>query len=239
MHNMLSYFKDTYKFSDTATITAAKRDDRGCFITLDHTIFYPQGGGQPSDEGSLVVDGQQIPIVTVKMVDNEVRHYTDQDYAGMVGHIAQCQINQAKRVLHAKLHTSGHLISNVIEEAFPSLKGVKGHHFPGECYVEFKDKRGDISEIDINMLNQKLALIISEAQSLEAIFITSEQLKEMCPDLSYTIPESKSIRIARIGRFQYQPCGGTHVSNTSELLGLKITKFKVKNSVLKISYEIQ
>lgn len=66
----LSYFEDTYKFEDTAVIKANGKDENGDFLILNQTIFYPQGGGQPSDRGTIAVDGVVVPIHSVKYVGN-------------------------------------------------------------------------------------------------------------------------------------------------------------------------
>jgi len=239
MNNRLSYFENTYKFTDPATIESMQRDEKGHFLTLDHTIFYPQGGGQPSDDGLLKSDHIEIPIHSVRMIDNEIRHYTNQAYHDVIGQKVHCHINPTKRLLHAKLHTSGHLISNIIEELYPAYKAVKGHHFPGECYVEFLVTKGDIENLNLDQLNQKIALLVAENQTIKAMFIGSDKLSEICPDISYKIPTNQSVRIVSIGNFQYQPCGGTHVNTTSELKKLEITKFKMKDKAFKIYYTMR
>lgn len=237
--NKLSYFESTYKFEDVAVIESIQKDDKGYFITLDHTIFYPQGGGQPADQGLLQLSNMSIPIVSVKMVNSEIRHYTDQNYSPIVGQKVQCCLNQEKRLLHAKLHTAGHLISNILESLYPNYRAIKGHHFPNECYVEFINNNGDFENIDVNLLNQQIAKIISESQSITAMFIDRDKLSEICPDLSYHIKANELIRVVRIGSFRYQPCGGTHVDTTSELHGLEVTKFKINKGTIKVSYIIK
>src|ERR1700722_366817 len=142
MQTQLSYFDDTYKFNDHTMIVATNKDDHGHFVILNQTIFYPQGGGQPSDQGTIQVGNVLIPIHSVKSVDNEIRHYTNQSYNHLGGQTGTCIVDQDLRLLHARLHTSGHLISNIIESHYPQWQAVKGHHFPDQCYVEFTAKNG-------------------------------------------------------------------------------------------------
>lgn len=233
------YYENTYQFSDIANIESVGKDDRGSYIILDRTIFYPQGGGQPSDQGYLKLGTINIPINSVKMVEKEIRHYTDQEYKEAIGQIIYCYIDQDKRILHAKCHSAGHLISNIIEEIYPDYKAVKGHHFPGECYVEFIAKDSNLRDMNLALLTQKIAEAISENQSVKSMFVTNDQLTQICPALPYEVPKNQFIRVVRLGNFGYQPCGGTHVATLSELKECNLTKFKIKNDMLKIYYTME
>lgn len=222
-------------------VESVQKDERGFFILLDHTIFYPQGGGQPSDQGWLKLGDSTISVLSTKMVNGEIRHYVDQDYSHLVGQRVNCYIDQEKRLLHSKLHTSGHFISNILEPHYPCYKAVKGHHFPGECYVEFIVVNNGPVDIDLELLNREIAEQITKNQEVQSMCVTEEQFREICPDATQNIPKDRmqSIKLVRIGGFPYQACGGTHVQTTSELHGLEITKIKVKNSSLKVYYAIQ
>ena len=241
MSNKLSYYEDGNKVADRAVIESVQSDDKGHFILLDHTIFYPQGGGQFLDQGQLQLGDSTIPILSVRMVDGEVRHYTDQDYSYAVGQKVSCSLNQEKRLLHSKLHTSGHLISNVLESHYQSYKAVKGHHFPGECFVEFSANNGSPAEIDVDLLKREINALISQDQPVLSIFVTEAQFRAACPDTPYAIPttQTQSMRLVKIGSFSYQPCGGMHVMTTSQLRGLEITKVKTKNTSMKVYYSIK
>lgn len=239
MKTHLSYFEDTYKFDDQAMIIASNKDEAGHFIVLNQTIFYPQGGGQPSDQGVVEVGNIAIPIHKVKSVDNEVRHYTNQDYSHLVGQACRCIINSELRLINAKLHTSGHLLSNAFEAMYPQCRAVKGHHFPGESYVEFSVQNGlDVQEIDVPLLNSEIEGLIRQDLAIQSKYIASDELANICPNLPYSIPEGRSVRLVAIDSFDYQPCGGTHVKSLSELEGLQIIKYKIKGGSIKISYSI-
>ena len=71
----LLYIKDSYqtKFDAKVTRTGPK------FIVLDQTAFYPEGGGQPSDTGKLIVDGEEIQVIKVMKRGDQVFHYIDKD----------------------------------------------------------------------------------------------------------------------------------------------------------------
>jgi len=238
MTTYLIYFEDTYKFEDDAFIEATGKDENGDFIILNQTLFYPQGGGQPSDFGTIEVGGVAIPIYKVKCNANEVRHYTDQRYSHFVGQNAKCYLDQNTRILHARLHTAGHLLSNIIENLYSCWKGAKGHHFPGECYVEFTSKNDQFESISLDLVKQEIEKCI-EANSLITIDqISSDALQERCPGITYSIPSNQPIRIMCIGDFPFSPCGGTHVKSLKELKGLEISKYKIKGNRMKVHYQL-
>ncbi len=96
-----SYFEDTYKFEGQAIIDAVGKDDNGPFILLNKTLFHPQGGGQPSDCGTLQQGNVIIPIHRVKTVDTMIKHYTDKEYSSLVGQEVRCSLDQERRLTHA------------------------------------------------------------------------------------------------------------------------------------------
>ncbi len=238
MTTHLLYFDDTYKFNDHAVIVACNKDDHGYFLILNQTLFYPQGGGQPSDHGRIEVGDHIIPIAKVKSMGNEIRHYTDQDYSHLMGQTGTCFLDQEARLLHARLHTSGHLISNVIESLFPQWGAVKGHHFPDECYVEFHTKRNSLEDIPIESINKEIEQYIEKDWLISMDQVSGEKLQVLCPNITYSVPSDQPIRLIRIGDFPFSPCGGTHVKSLKELKGLEITRSKVKKNVMKIYYHI-
>lgn len=238
MQTIKAYLEDTYCFAGHGEVIHTGVDDKGHFFILDKTIFYPQGGGQPSDQGYLESDGTGLDVSHVRMIDNQIRHYSTQDCKELLGKSPKLIIDHEKRLLHAKLHTSGHLISNIIEKDHPKYKAIKGHHFPGKCYVEFSTNDQSSQELDLNTLNSAINDAIENDLILESIYITGNELPNYCPNLPYSIPKTENVRLIKMSPFDYQPCGGTHVKSSLELKGLSITKQKLKGNNLKISYQI-
>jgi alanyl-tRNA synthetase len=238
METIKSYYNDTYCFTSEAEIIGSGSDERGAFITLNSTIFYPQCGGQPSDKGIIIVGEQTIQVTTVRINGDEIRHYTDREYIDIVGKNADLKIDGESRIMNAKSHTAGHLLSNIVEQMYPNYIAIKGHHFPGECYVEFSSIRGLSHALDLDEVNAKINELIASDIKTEIRNSSYEELKTLCPDLPYEIPVGKDVRIMRIGDFAYQPCGGTHIKKLSELNGLSVTKQKIKGETIRINYTL-
>lgn len=238
MTTQLAYFDDTDKIRDISLIVASKKDEYGPYLLLKRTIFYPQGGGQPCDQGTLGVGAHIVPVHSVRYLHHEVRHYTNQDHSLLVAQEAVCILDAQKRVLHSKLHTAGHLISNVVESLYPQWRALKGHHFPGQCYVEFSAKNEILTEIFPETIQAETKRFIETDCLISAAYLEKEQGRNTCPNLACRAAPDQDTRVIRIGDFPFSPCGGTHIKSLSALQGLKVIKVKIKKDLMKISHTL-
>jgi alanyl-tRNA synthetase len=78
------YYESTHKTEAQCKVERVAQDEKGWFMILSHTLFYPQGGGQPADKGYVQVDSHCIPISNVRMMGQEIRYYIERDYPGPV-----------------------------------------------------------------------------------------------------------------------------------------------------------
>lgn len=93
-------FKETW-------IESYQSDENGSYVILKSSPFYPQGGGQPSDQGYLVLEEEKLFILRVKEIEGQVQHYIAQARKeDLVGKKVECKVDLEKRELHSKLHTS-------------------------------------------------------------------------------------------------------------------------------------
>lgn len=230
------YLNDTYLFTCRAIISKQDIDAKGPFVCLDKTNFYPQGGGQPADQGIIKNSAFELKIIDVRKIEDEIRHYfSGTPEQPLVNQKIECHIDQNRRILNAKYHTGGHLLSNIIEQLYPQLKAVKGHHFPGEAYVEFT---GELQP-DENLVANSIAQAIYEAAPIKIFETTPEIFETNFYKLPYATPANKAFRVMQIEGFLPLPCGGTHLTTCEELNAVKITKMKSKAERLKVSYAIE
>lgn len=226
------YLQDTYLFEATAKVVVQGHDDRGAYVVLDETVFYPQGGGQPSDMGTLKGNGFESAVVQVREVEGEIRHYV----AGVIPEGAEvtCQVNPLRRLLNARYHTAAHLLGNVVEEIYPALKAVKGHSFPQEAYVEFQ---GEVVVDEAQVLAGLEAAIARDMQT-QVFDIAPEEFETQFYKLPYVIPGNKAFRVMQIGDYMPIPCGGTHLGRTGEIGTVTIGKIKMKGGMVKVPYGV-
>ncbi|HQU08337.1 MAG: hypothetical protein B7X06_00025 [Verrucomicrobia bacterium 21-51-4] len=246
----LSYLHDTYQSEQVAQVLEIAQDEEGTYLVVNQSIFYPQGGGQPSDAGVLIFavgpvtaatspaefpQSARLEVQSVRFKEGQVRLYGPWDPEWEGQWVLQ-QIDLATRLAHARLHTAGHLIHAVMTELDPSLQAQKGYHFPQGPYVEFAGVPNLEPDALMAQLNAALQAAIQAALPIKSEFVTLEELHARKAMIPAAFPEGKPLRVVQIGHYQPVPCGGTHLASTAELGTLQIRKIKSKAGTTKISY---
>jgi alanyl-tRNA synthetase len=229
----LLYLTDTYLFESNARVVRQGYDEKGrSYIVLDQTIFHPQGGGQPCDHG--IVDNLQI-VAVKKASTGEIFHYYDTGVPDILpDSVVKCVIDKDRRMLNAKYHTAGHLVSSVVEEMNSSLKATKCHAFPGEAYVEFPQAS---AEPDVAIIQNRLSEVLKIGAETKIFDISAEDFEKSFYKLPYDIPDRQTFRVLQIGIYPPVPCGGTHVKNISEVEDITV-RVNSRKGVIKVSYSL-
>ncbi|WP_196139146.1 alanyl-tRNA editing protein [Aliikangiella sp. G2MR2-5] len=217
--------QDAYQNTCDAEVRAI--NDRGGII-LNQTIFYPTGGGQPGDSGTLTFGNSQIKIATT-VKDRESGEIVHVPEAGQslpeVGQMVKAEIDWDTRYLHMRMHTALHLLCSVVP------CGVTG----GQIGKEKSRLDFDVGEkpLDKDQITEDLNRIIAEKQKVEFRWITDEELEnqpELVRTMSVQPPKGAGkVRLVKIGEnIDLQPCGGTHVNNIEEIGVIKVSKIENK-----------
>ena len=235
MKTELKYLENTYLFEDKSKIVKIVEDENGKYCIVESTIFYPQGGGQATDIGTIKIEGNKINIHFVAFVDGMVRHYGDFNDTSSVNKEAILLVDKETRMLNAKSHTAGHLVSSVLEN-MADLIGVKGYHFLNGSYIEFEGIKPKNIEAFIAEANQKLQIELDTNTDISTKIVTKDELKKVCKHVPEFLPTDKPIRIMKFENFEPIPCGGTHLNTLKDLDSVSITKIKSKKGRVKASY---
>ena len=129
-------------------------------VVTEQTIFHPQGGGQPSDEGTMTIAGDSAAaaapstfyVYAARMDavhEGQVLHFgrftddADADAAGFAaGAVVEQAIDADKRLLYSRLHTAGHVLGaavrHLLEAEVPGFDELKASHMPGSAACEFR-----------------------------------------------------------------------------------------------------
>jgi len=218
------YLQNTYLFELEANVIEVGQDEVGKFIILDRTVFYPQGGGQPSDQGSMESKGNTVQIVKVVQKDGVILHYSKTEPVPfMPGERVVCHVNPELRLLHAAAHTAGHVLAHCVEYLQAQLKSKKAYHFLEGPYVEFEGELKDpaLEAEVLAAINAELEKVLgSEIQVIDSV-------------------NADGFRSVQIGSFPSLPCGGTHLKDIKGLNRIKATKFKRTKSGLRVSYQFE
>tara|TARA_A100001011_G_C13937105_1_gene685597 strand:+ start:32 stop:730 length:699 start_codon:yes stop_codon:yes gene_type:complete len=192
-------------------------------LVLDNNIFYPEGGGQPGDIGNVKADKNIFKIINTKYVDKKIVHCLETSSVFNLNQEILCEINWKRRFKIMQVHSCLHLLCSLIK--YPVTGGQISE---GKGRLDFDIE----SKPDKDFVMDSINKLIKENHNIRVSSITEEELDKN-PDLIRTMAVqpprgSGSIRMISIGEdIDYQPCGGTHVKNTSEI-GL-VTKVKVEN----------
>ncbi len=198
-------------------------------IELDRTVFYAMGGGQPGDTGTLhTADGRVVTITnTVKDRDTGFHLHVPSENAPALsaGDAVRCDIDWDRRYRMMRMHSALHLLCAVVEG------GVTG----GQIGEEKSRLDFDLSNTDIdkNALDARLNQLVEEAHSMQHRWITDEEMaanEDLVRTMSVKPPSGAGrVRLMEIdGGVDLQPCGGTHVANTSEIGALRVGKIENK-----------
>jgi misacylated tRNA(Ala) deacylase len=221
-----TYYQDSYQQSLAATVTKVT----GIWVEFDKTIFYPVGGGQPGDTGSVCLSSNSENahriVATEKAEDpNYIRHQLDSEAHNLkVGDDVNLQLDWERRYKLMKMHTCMHLLGSLIP--VPVTGGSVGAE---KSRLDF-----DLGEHQINKedLTTEINKLINAEHGVVFGSITDEELDEN-PDLIRTMSVqpprgSGIIRMVKIGDIDYQPCGGTHLNNVAEIGPIRISKIENK-----------
>src|ERR1700744_564041 len=103
-----------------------------CTLRLDRTLFHPRGGGQPADRGTLTLtdgSGSAVAVIDVRNGDDGgIDHVIAPEARLLLGDRVLMRVDADSRLLHARLHSAGHLVALAGERIEPGLRGVAGHH---------------------------------------------------------------------------------------------------------------
>jgi Ser-tRNA(Ala) deacylase AlaX len=221
-------------------IAVILKDDGRFDVILNHTVFYPQGGGQPFDTGYMKREDKQFTVEEVRLNDGVVSHIGR--FKGVLfqpGKYVELFVDEERRVLNSRLHTAGHLIDIALCEQGMELQPVKGYHFPQGPYVEYEGVFDNAKKEEfIQKLQETIDFFISKNLSVIIETVDPSELKELCKNISPNILQNKPTRVMIIDGYEAIPCGGTHVEYLKELEKICITKIKNKKGRTRIGYSV-
>jgi Ser-tRNA(Ala) deacylase AlaX len=221
------------------TVVRSELDpDGNLIIVLDRTVFYPQGGGQPTDRGRIETPNGTAEVVRVSFSHGEVFHHAYHSRGTVdVGERADLHIDGELRWLHSRLHTGGHLVMTAVDRLL-GLPATKGYHFPDGPYVEFAgvvppESRDAVAE----RIQAELDRLVAEDSEVTWRFDSVENLRAAGVHMPAGIPEDKPTRVVITAGY-HSPCGGTHVLRLGALKGLRAKNVRFKSGRTRVTYDL-
>ncbi len=228
----LLYLTDSYVQNFEATVT--EQVDGG--VVLDRTAFYPGGGGQPCDFGSLRAGEQSWQVTKVKRVNGKPVHFIGGDLPD-VGTAMTGQLDWDRRFKLMRTHTAMHILCGVVWRDYQaSVTGGNMDPLKGRMDFEFETMRQElVAEIEA-AINKEVAAVRPVV-----VDILPREKAFQIPDLIRTkinlLPEGiKEVRTVELVGLDLQADGGTHVANTHEVGRLRVVNYKSKGKINKRIY---
>ena len=192
-------------------------------VILDRTAFYPTGGGQPHDLGTLSWDGRSSTVVEVRKNGSLVVHRLEGD-SPAVGSAVHGEIDWSRRYALMRHHTALHSMSGVIYELYGATV-TGGQMYPDRARMDFL--LPDLSQDRLKTIEERTNELLGEGHPVSIRFLPRSEAFQI-PDLIRTkvnlIPEGVTeIRVVNIEGIDQQADGGTHVANTREVGQVHIT----------------
>ena len=233
----LIYLQDSYM--KKAEVTVLEANTARNSVVLDGTIFYPEGGGQPSDKGRIDSRLGSSMVIHVAKQGNYIHHYLEGALPSKDEEVT-IKLDWTRRYAHMRMHTAQHLLSRIVFDRYGAR--TAGNQIHAEAsHIDFAPATFQADELPA--IEAEANRLIKEDHPVTITVVDRAELeKEMGPDRSdlSRLPTSiKRLRMVRIGSFDAYPCVGTHVHSTGELGGLKITKRKSKGKErIRITYQL-
>ena len=232
----LLYQIDSYLKEFSATITSVDADSRA--VILDQSAFYPGGGGQPCDFGSLEITGMTYPVEKVKKQGDDVLHFLGgTEPLPAPNSAANGTLDWVRRHQLMRTHTALHILcGTVFRDYGAKVTGGDMDPLKGRMDFEFENMHGELVHAIETATNHE----VQQGREIKVKILPRDEAFQI-PDLIRTkinlLPEGiMQVRTVEIVGLDLQADGGTHVKNTSEVGTIKVVDYKSKGAINKRVY---
>ena len=213
MSEVPAYERDPYLRSLETEVLGSDLEDGRHFVVLADTLFYPEGGGQPADRGSI--DG--TPVTDVRSADGTIRHFLRTALPRGPVHLT---LDWDRRFDHMQQHTAQHLLTAVALECFGW--STTAFHL-GDEVSDIELQTAGIAPEQRRTLEEAVAAEIRAARDVTARRVTADEYARLAVR-SRGLPDGHRgpIRLVEILGLDLNTCGGTHVRSTAEIEALAL-----------------
>jgi misacylated tRNA(Ala) deacylase len=234
--NIQLAYADAYLASTEARVVAVEAGDRPLLV-LDRTVFYPGGGGQPADVGTIVrtADARAWAVLSARKVSGDIVHELPADGGHpSIGDLVQVDIDWARRFRLMRTHTALHALCGVVWRDY-GAQVTGGNMEPGAGRMDFEFERmsGDL----VDEIESKVNLELAVGRDVRVNVLPRDDAFAI-PDLIRTKinllpPGIEEVRTIEIVGLDLQADGGTHVANTREVGQIRVTGYESKGRMNK------
>ena len=204
------YYLDSHLFTFDAVVLGCRAEKTGYSVVLDRTAFFPEGGGQLADTGTL----GGVRVTDVHERDGEIRHYTDAPLE--VGESVRGEIDREQRLRRMQNHSGEHILSGLVHNAY-GYDNV-GFHMGAECMII--DFSGELAWEQLMELETRANEVVRQNLPLRIWFPDGAELRTL--DYRSKLELTENVRIVEIPGVDRCACCAPHVERTGEVGMVKI-----------------
>ncbi|PSG97996.1 alanyl-tRNA editing protein [Thermoplasmatales archaeon SW_10_69_26] len=209
-------------------------------LKLDRTLFYPTGGGQPHDEGTIEVDGRQLSVTDVRKDHGDPLHEVTGEVPAE-GTPVTGEIDWTRRHQLMRMHTAQHVLSAVVYDEWDAV--TKGNQIHTD-YSRVDFDVDEVTEDELERIENACNEVFDDDIPVEGYEEERSRLKKRIDTertLLHLIPDHiTTLRVVEIGDVDITPCAGTHVERTGEIGEMRILRTENKGSGrTRIVYDLQ
>ncbi len=209
------YYRDPYLFEFDAVVARCTPSEGGpgvlFDVLLDRTCFYPGGGGQPSDRGTL----GGANVVDVAYRGEEIAHVVDA--ALPPGGAVRGAVDAGRRLDFMAQHTGQHILSQALL-AVGGLETVSVHF--GDDITTIELKAASVEERTLRIAEERANAVVKENRPVIVHEVDAADVSRF--PLRRTPPDVGKLRVVEVSGFDWAACGGVHVAASGEVLLVKI-----------------
>jgi len=225
------YYTDPHTVSFEARVAFSS----GPYVVLDHTYFYPTGGGQLADRGHL----GDAAVVDVSRKGPHVFHRLDRDATFAVGDRVRGRIDPVRRTQLMQHHTATHLLNGALREVLgPHVWQAGAYKSPEFARIDVTHYR-PISREELRRIDRRVNGIVREDRPVKSYF---ERRSEAERRFGFTLYQGGAVpggelRIVEVEGFDVEACGGTHCTHTSEVGAISILDVdRIQDGVVRLTF---
>ncbi len=208
-------------------------------VILENTYFYPEGGGQPSDRGFLMVADKKVDVRGVKSVDGTIVHEVDDVQGLSIGDAVHGRVVEDRRKRLMQNHTATHILLS-------SIRDILGPHiWQAGAQKDEKVSRldvthfRDVSQEEISRIEERANEIIRMNLPLHKEFVNRNEAESNFGFTLYQggIPEGNMLRLVEIPGIDAEGCGGTHLDSTGEVGYIKVVRVeRIQDGIMRFNF---
>ncbi|WP_436901453.1 alanine--tRNA ligase [Halovenus halobia] len=230
------YYEDQNRMEFEAVVLDVSEREDGYDVVLDQTMFYPEGGGQPADHGTLSTDDVTADVTDVQQVGDVIVHHADEDPGK--GEFVRGQVDSRRRRQHMRHHTATHLVSHAARQILGDhIRQAGAQKSTDSARIDLKHY-DSVSREQVEEIERLANEYVMQNVSVEQEWVDRNEAEAEYGFDIYQggVPEGKQIRLIHAEE-DTQACGGTHVSRTGDIGSIKMLGTeRIQDGVIRFTY---